>query len=314
MNAVSGFISRNVVYLGLVLVLVFFAILLRDTNFLTPTNLSNIIIQAAPISVMAVGTTLVLSSREIDLSLGSVVALSALTVGVTLQAGFNPVLAILVAFAAGWVVGSINSFLVTKVGIPSFLATLAMLGIVLGVARIMTELRSVPITNQWFTKVFGSGSVLGIPALVLWTIAVASVGYLLLKHTPFGAHILATGDNPSAAASQGISVNRIRVAVLVISSSTAVLAGLLYAGRVQSATYTMGASDTLTVIAAVVVGGTSLFGGRGNVLGAVAGSALLATLSNGLLIAGLGVSQQMIIQGLVLLVAVAISLPRKPRK
>lgn len=314
MRTLRDVVSQNVVYLGLALVLVFFSILLRDSNFLSLSNLSNIVIQAAPISVMAIGTTLVLSAREIDLSLGSVVALSALTVAVLLQSGMNVILAIVLALAAGAVVGIINSVLVTKVRIPSFLATLAMLGIVLGIARIMTDLRSVPITNEWFTKFFGSGSLLGIPALVIWTVVIAAMGYVLLKHTPFGAHILATGDNPAAAESQGISVVRIRVAVLIISASTAALAGLLYAGRIQSATYTMGSSDTLTVIAAVVVGGTSLFGGRGNVLGAVAGSVLLATLSNGLLIAGLGVSQQMIIQGLVLLVAVAVSLPRRPSK
>lgn len=313
MKTLGPVIQRNIAYVALLLVVVIFAIVLRDQGFFTVSNLTNIVIQAAPISVMAVGMVLVLSAREIDLSIGSVAGLTALIAAITLQAGWNPILAALAALSVALACGLFNSFFVTVLGMPSFLVTLATLSVILGIARLTTDLKTLSVSNEWFVNFFGTGTVLGIPSLVLWTGVITALGYVTLNYSKLGAHILATGDNPQAAASQGISIRRIRVIVLSGSAVAAGLAGLLYAGRLQSAAYTMGASDTLTVIAAVVVGGTSLFGGRGNMLGALAGSVLLATLTNGLLLAGLNVSQQIIIQGLVLLIAVAISLPRGTR-
>jgi ribose transport system permease protein len=302
-----------VVYVAFLLILVFFAITLRDDGFLTSTNLLNIVKQTAPISVMAVGLVFVLSAGEIDLSIGSMVALSALVGAIVLRdAGL--VAGVLAGLGCGLGVGLINGLFTTVLRLPSFLVTLATMGLVAGVARWSTDLQAVAVTNQTFADVFGSGKIfLGIPVLVLWTLGVVIVGHFVFRHTRFGAHVLAIGDNAAAARVAGIRVDRVRVAVLVISASAAALAGLLYAGRVQGATYTLGSSDLLIAIAAVVIGGTRLFGGSGSVVGALVGSLIMGMLTNGLILMGLDANQQMVAQGALLLLAISLTL-REPRR
>ena len=159
--------------------------------------------------------------------------------------------------------GLLNGVLVAYVRLPSFLVTLATLGLFAGVARAMTNLRSIPVTNDAFTGFFGSGSLAGIPSLVLWTVAVVAAGHFVYRETRLGAHVLATGDNPRAAEAAGINVPRVRLSVLAISGACAGLAGLLYAGRLQAAKYTLGESDLMTVLAAVIVGGDVAERGQG---------------------------------------------------
>jgi ribose transport system permease protein len=298
-----------VVYAGFVLVFLFFAIT-QTTSFLSVTNLTNIVIQAAPITVMAVGLVFVLTAGEIDLSIGSVVALSALTAATVLESSGNWLLAALAGLGIGAATGLVNGFFVTLVRLPSFLVTLATMGLVAGLAREITDLKSVPVLDGTFLKVFG-GDVLGIPGLVWWTVGAVLVGWLLLRQTRYGAHVLAVGDNASAARVTGIKVDRVRMAALLGSAMTAAVAGLLYAGRLHGARYTLGETDLMTVIAAVIVGGTSLFGGKGSVVGALVGSLLMAMLNNGLILAGLSVSQQMIARAVIILIAVSVSLRTK---
>jgi ribose transport system permease protein len=139
------------------------------------------------------------------------------------------------------------------------------------------------------------------------------IGHFVFRETRFGAHVLATGDNARAARAAGIGVDRLRVGVLVISAMCAALAGLLYAGRLYGARYTLGETDLLTVIAAVIVGGTRLNGGTGTVVGALLGSLLMGMLNNGLILMGLTVAEQMIVRGLIILAAVALTLREKRR-
>jgi ribose transport system permease protein len=299
---------RYVVYVGFLAILLFFAITLRDDGFLTVQNLLNVVQQTAPITVMAVGLVLVLSAGEIDLSIGSVVALAALVAAVVLRESDSVVLAALAALAAGAAVGLFNGLFVTKLRVPSFLVTLATLGLVAGIARAMTDLQSVPIVDATFNGLFGSGSLLGISSLVIWSIVVVAVGHFVYRHTRFGAHVLAVGDNARAARVSGIKVDRVKIAVLMTSATCAALAGLLYAGRLHGARYTLGEADLMTVIAAVIVGGTRLFGGSGTVVGALVGSLIMGVLTNGLILAGLSVSEQMIAQGAIILLAVALTL------
>jgi ribose transport system permease protein len=167
--------------------------------------------------------------------------------------------------------------------------------------------------DSTFTGFFGSGSLLGVPALIWWTVIAVAIGHLVFRESRFGAHVLATGDNARAAAVSGISVPRIRLAVLTISGGLAGLAGLLYAGRLQAAKYTLGETDLMTVIAAVIVGGTLLNGGKGSIVGALVGSLMMGMLNNGLILMGLSVSDQMIVRGLIILAAVAVSLREKNR-
>ena len=297
-------------YVAFLLILVFFAVTLQDDGFLTSSNLLNIVKQTAPVSVMAVGLVFVLSAGEIDLSIGSMVALAALVGAIVLRdAGL--VLGILAGLGCGLGVGVLNGAFTTLLRLPSFLVTLATMGLVAGVARWTTDLQAVAITNQTFTNVFGSGELGPVPVLVIWTVVVA-VGHYVLRHTRFGAHVLAIGDNAEAARVTGIRVDRVRLAVLTLSATAAALAGLLYAGRVQSATYTLGTSDLLIAIAAVVIGGTRLFGGSGSVIGALAGSLIMGMLTNGLILMGLDSNQQMVAQGVLLLLAMSLTL-REPR-
>lgn len=300
-------LQQYVVYLGFLAIFLFFAVTLADDGFLTARNLSNIVLQTAPATVMAIGFVFVLSAGEIDLSFGSITAVSALSAAVVMQD--HPMLAgIIAGLGAGLAIGFFNGAMVAWLRLPSFLVTLATLGLFAGVARSMTNLRSIPVINDSFTGIFGSGAMLGVPSLIWWTLGAVIVGHIIYRETPFGAHVIATGDNASAAQVSGIKVPRIRLAVLMISGGCAGLAGLLYAGRLQAAKYTLGESDLMTVIAAVIVGGTALNGGKGSIIGALVGSLLMGMLNNGLILMGLSVSDQMIVRGLIILLAVAISL------
>jgi ribose transport system permease protein len=316
-NAVGRYIGRfdlqrYVVYLGFLAIFLFFAIVLKDSGFLTVRNLSNIVLQTTPVTIMAIGLVFVMSAGEIDLSVGSIVAVSALAAAVTLSQ-YGLLAGVIAGLGAGLLIGLVNGALVAYVRLPSFLVTLATLGLFAGVSRSMTDLRSIPVTDQTFTGFFGSGSFLGVPSLIWWTVIAIAVAHIVYRETRFGAHVLATGDNSRAASVSGISVSRIRLAVLTISGGLAGLAGLLYAGRLQAAKYTLGETDLMTVIAAVIVGGTLLSGGKGSIIGALVGSLMMGMLNNGLILMGLSVSDQMIVRGLIILAAVAVSLREKSR-
>jgi ribose transport system permease protein len=305
-------LQQYVVYLGFLAIFLFFAFMLSDSGFLTVRNLSNIVLQTAPVTIMAIGLVFVMSAGEIDLSIGSIVAVSALAAAVTI-ASYGMAAGIVAGLGAGILIGLINGALVAYVRLPSFLVTLATMGLFAGVSRSMTDLRSISVTNETFTGFFGSGSLLGVPSLIWWTVIAIAVGHLVYRETRFGAHVLATGDNARAASVSGISVPKIRLAVLTISGGLAGLAGLLYAGRLQAAKYTLGETDLMTVIAAVIVGGTLLKGGKGSIAGALVGSLMMGMLNNGLILMGLSVSDQMIVRGLIILTAVAVSLRDKSR-
>jgi ribose transport system permease protein len=302
--------STYVVYVGFLLIFAAFAILLRGEGFLTVSNLLNIVQETTPVTVMAIGMVFVLSAGEIDLSIGSVVAISALLAAVVMQT-HNWTLGVAAGLGAGAMIGFINGALVAYARLPSFLVTLATMGLLAGVARRMTNLRSVPVIDPTFTSLFGSGSLFGIPSLVIWTVLAASLGHYVFRETRFGARLLATGDNQRAARAAGIKVDKLRLKALILGSTCAALAGLLYLGRIQGARYTLGETDLLTVIAAAVVGGTRLDGGTGTVPGALIGSLLMGMLNNGLILMGLAVSEQMIVRGFIILVVIVLTL-REP--
>ena len=305
-------LQKSVIYIGFLSIFLFFAVTLHDDGFLTSRNLTNIVLQTAPATVMAIGLVFVISAGEFDLSFGSAVAVSALAAAVALQS--QPLLVgVLVGLGAGTMIGALNGVLVAYLRLPSFLVTLASLGLFAGIARSMTDLRSIPVINEGFTGFFGSGKLGSVPSLAIWTVLAVAVGHILYRHTRFGAHVLATGDNPRAAQVAGVRIERVRFLVLTLCGATAGLAGLLYAGRLQAAKYTLGETDLMTVIAAVIVGGTALKGGKGSIIGALLGSLLMGMLNNGLILMGLKVSDQMIVRGLIILVAVAVSLRETSR-
>ncbi|GAA0305099.1 ribose transport system permease protein [Gracilibacillus halotolerans] len=295
---------KYIVYIAFVLVFITFSITLNDSGFLTSNNLLNIVRQTAMISIMAVGMTLVISSGEIDLSVGSITALSSIITAMALQS-FGLFGGIVAGLGTGALLGLVNGLLVSKVLIPSFLVTLGMMEVARGLAMWISGTAPIPILNQSYNFIFGSGSILGLPMLFIWTILCVVMGHFALKHMKFGRKVLATGGNESAAKFSGINTKKIKLSVLVISGTLAGFAGMLYAGRLQAGRFTFGEGDELSVIAAVILGGTSLFGGVGTVIGTIMGSILIGTINNGLILMGLDVSQQMIIKGAIIILAVA---------
>jgi ribose transport system permease protein len=307
--AVGGGLLRSgtgLLLLASIVVLVVFAIMLRDTAFLSSANLIAVARQTSTISVMAVGTVFVLSAGEIDLSFAPVIALSGLVAAKAMESTSWPV-ALIVALLVGLVVGAINAAITVGLGIPSFITTLGTLGVITGLSQTYTNLQSVPVTNDQFLNVFGNGHIVGISVLVLWTVAAIVVGEVVLRTTVFGRRVVATGGNPVAARYSGVGVKRIRFAVLIISSMTAALVGALYIGRLQTAGYTLGTNDLLSVLSAVIIGGTALNGGKGNVTGAVLGALLVGLINNGLILLGLSSAQQQVFSGVVIVVAVALT-------
>jgi ribose transport system permease protein len=297
---------RYVIYIGFVVVFIFFAVLLGDQGFLSSNNLLNILRQTATISVIAVAMTYVIACAEIDLSVGSVAGLASVVTAMAL-ANWGLVPGILAGLAVGVVVGSINGGLVALLGIPSFLVTLGMLGIAVGVAQWITDSAPQPILNFGYNLVFGSGNFGPFPGLVVWMAIVVAVGAVVLAKTRFGRQVLATGGNRTAAEFTGINTKRIKFQVLLLSGTVAALAGMLYAGRLQSGRFQWGAGDELSAIAAVILGGTSLFGGSGSVIGTLFGALLIALINNGLILAGLDASQQQVIRGAIIILAVALA-------
>jgi ribose transport system permease protein len=296
---------QYIVYFAFLGVFIIFSLTLSDSGFLSTNNLLNIVRQTAIISIMGVAMTFVISAAEIDLSIGSIVALSSLLSAMALQSGFGFPGAIVAGVGSGVVIGLINGLLVTKVMIPSFLVTMAMMGIAKGLAMLISHTAPVPISDDKFVFFFGSGDIGKIPVLLFWTLIAVVVGHVLLRKTTFGRRTLATGGNQNAARFSGINVARTKLYVLIGTGMMAGLAGMLYSGRMHSGRYTFGEGDELSVIAAVILGGTSLFGGVGTVIGTLIGSLLIGTINNGLIIMGLDVSQQMIIKGTIIILAVA---------
>lgn len=300
------FHKNATVYIAIIIVFAFFSVYLGGT-FLSFTNILNVARQTAMISVMAIAMTFVIGAGMIDLSIGSTAALSAMIVAMTLRATDNIVLALLVTLAVGVVIGGVNGVLVTKTKIPPFLTTLGMMQIVRGLAMRVTGMAAVPIQNSTFNNMFGIGNIGGIPVLLYWTVLFSIIGYFMLNRRTFGRHVLATGGNELAAGFSGINTDRIKIKVMILSSAFAAFAGILYAARMQTGRYTYGEGDELSVIAAVILGGTSIAGGNGAILGAIMGSVLMGIINNGLILAGLSVADQTIIRGAIIILATALT-------
>ena len=297
---------RYVIYIGFVVIFIFFAILLGDQGFLSPNNLLNILRQTATITVIAVAMTYVIACAEIDLSVGSVAGLASVVTAMAV-ANWGVVVGVIAGLLVGVVVGSINGGLVAGLGIPSFLVTLGMLGIAFGLAQWITDSAPQPILSYAYNLAFGSGNLGPFPGLVVWMAIFVAVGAIVLSKTRFGRQLLATGGNRMAAEFTGINTKRIKFEVLLISGTVAAFAGMLYAGRLQSGRFQWGQGDELSAIAAVILGGTSLFGGAGSVIGTLFGALLIGLINNGLILAGLDASQQQVIRGAIIILAVALA-------
>jgi ribose transport system permease protein len=301
---------QYVIYAGFVVIFIFFSITLNDKGFLDANNLLNIVRQTAMIAIMAVGMTFVLSAGEIDLSVGSVAGLTSVTTALAIS-NFGLIGGVFGGLLTGIVLGMVNGLLTTRVGIPSFLVTLAMMGISRGTAMWVSNTAAIPILDKTYYFTFGSGNIGPVPVLLIWALIAAVIGHIVLRKTSFGRKMLATGGSETAARFTGIKTRDIKMQVLIISSLTAAFAGMLYAGRLRSGRFQLGEGDELSVIAAAVLGGTSLFGGFGSVVGSIMGALMIGLINNGLILMGLEFSQQLIARGVIILLAVTVARSRK---
>ena len=297
---------QNIIYIGFVVVFLFFAITLYDSGFLSTNNILNIGRQTAIIAIMAVAMTLVLSSGEIDLSVGAVAGLASVTTALAIKY-YGIFFGISAGLCTGVIVGILNGLVSTRLMVPTFLTTLAMMGIAKGVSMWISGTRSISIIEDPYTNFFGSGDLFGIPSLLFWMLIIGLIGHIIYRHTKFGRQVLAVGGNVISANYSGINTNKIKFFVLIISSLMASLAGMLYAGRLHTGRFQLGEGDELSVIAAAVLGGTSLFGGKGTVIGSVIGALMIGVINNGLILMGLEYPQQLIARGSIIVLAVAIS-------
>ena len=297
--------SGGMLYVGFVALIVIFAI--ASPVFLTPENFANIGRQTTLVSIMAVGMSLVIISGEFDLSVGSVMALAGVVAALAMQRfGDVWLVGAVVALATGAAVGLINGLLTTVLSIPSFLITLGSLSIARGLALLATGTRPVNILDESYYAIFGEGQLLGIPVPIIWTIVVAIAGIVLLHYSTFGRQIFATGGNQTAARYTGIDTRRVKTLCLIIAGTLAGLAALVLTARSHAARPDAGAGIELDVIAAVILGGAALAGGRGTIIGALIGSLMIGVLNNGLNLVGVDPSLQLAVKGLIIWFAVAL--------
>ena len=226
---------------------------------------------------------------------------------------FGLIPGIIAGLLVGVVIGAINGGLVSLLGIPSFLVTLGMLGVAAGLAQWITQSAPQPILNDAFILIFGGGNFGPIPGLLVWSAIFVILGAVAMNKTRFGRQVLATGGNRTAAQFTGVNTKRIKFQVMLLSGVVASIAGMLYAGRLESGRFQWGAGDELSAIAAVILGGTSLFGGAGSVVGTLFGALLIGLINNGLILAGLDSSQQQVVRGVIIILAVALARIRRER-
>ena len=282
--SLGGFAWRdNIVYLCFALVLLFFAVTIGDKGFLSMANLFNIARTTAMIAVISVAMTFVISSGELDLSVGSTAALAALVSALAMQAGYGFAGGVVAGLLAGVVVGLINGFFVTVVAIPSFLVTLGMMQLIRGIDMRITYTNPVPVRDDTFDLIFGPGNIGPVPTLFLWSLAIAVVGHVVLRYTPFGRQVLATGGNRVAARYSGVRVKRTKVICFLITGVGAALAGMLWTGMMGTARFNFGEGAELAAIAAVILGGGEFVGGRVSPIGAVVGATTIWLAANSLL-------------------------------
>lgn len=252
---------------------------LLSERFLTPVNFVNIVNQASHIAIIAIGMTFVLLIAGIDLSVGANMYLSAAVLGVFLP-GMPPAVAFPLVAVLGLMFGAVNAFMITQLRVAAFITTLATLFIGRGIALYFSGNKMVPFSKSVLT--FGRSAYLGVPSAIWVFAAVLIIALIVLKLTTFGRQVYAIGADPDAAAKAGINVKRVVFAVYCICGVCAAVGGLVSGSQVAVASSTFGFQKEFPVIAAAVLGGTSLFGGRGGVLGTVFGAVLIQTVENGL--------------------------------
>jgi ribose/xylose/arabinose/galactoside ABC-type transport system permease subunit len=279
---------------------------LASPVFFTSRNLFNVLEQVSVMTIVAVAVTMILGAGEIDLSVGAIVGLSGIVMGKLMaEAGLSMYLAIPAGVLVGALCGAINATVISTFALPPFIVTLATGSVFTGVIYVTTNL--VPISDIPADFVYlGQGFVGPVPVPVILTIPVVAVIYIISKRTVFGTHVLALGGNPEAVRLAGISVARVRLYVYVLTGIYCALASVILTALSASAQIAAGSDLLLNVIAAVVIGGTPLIGGRVTVIGTVFGCLVMQIISNGLILVGINANFQIMAQGALILVALLV--------
>jgi ribose transport system permease protein len=295
-----GFWAEWAALVGLVVLVIVFQI--ANPTFLSTGNISSMLVAAAILVILAVGQTFVVATGGIDLSVASIMTFSAVTFGQTYTSGWGLAGSSIAALVAGTAVGAINGTLIARGKITDFIVTLGMLSAASGAALVLADGKPVTIIDTFLLKLSTGG--IGIFG---WTVIIAAVVALIahgvLFHTRFGTHLLATGGSAEAATATGISTGRVKIAVYTISGLLAGLGAILLNARVGAAEPASNTSFLLNSVAAVVLGGVSLLGGRGTITGPVIGALLLTALTNGLTLLGVSQFYQPLAVGVVVVLA-----------
>ena len=272
--------------------------------FLTPGNLLNMLRQSAPMLIVAVAMTFVITTGGIDLSVGSTVALVNALAAILMQFGIPWPIVVSMLVLIGATVGAAQGWFVAYEGLPAFIVTLAGLSVLRGVALLMTQGFSIPIaTEGWFVDI-GRGWLLGVPFPAVLAILAAIFGFVALDTMRFGRHVIAIGANVEAARRAGIPVRHRIVMVYVLTGVASAVAGIVIAARLGSGSSNAAVGFELDVIAAVVLGGTALMGGKGTIVGTVLGALTIAVIGNGLILSHVSPFFTQIVTGVIILVAI----------
>ncbi|TRZ55739.1 MAG: ABC transporter permease [Streptomycetaceae bacterium] len=289
-----------VVFAFLLVVIIFGAI--APTKFLTMYNLNNILIASAIPAILVIGQTFVVATAGIDLSVSSVMTFGAVTFGLAFTNGWSVLFACLFGTIAGALCGIVNGVIISKWKINDFIVTLGMLSIASGFALVLSHGSPRQVINESLSKL-AIGAVGELPYLMIIALVLATIAHFALFNTRFGTHVFATGGNEDSARSMGISTVRIKIAVYTISGVLAGFAATLAVSRIGSAEPAANTALLLNSVAAVVLGGVSLFGGRGTIFGPIMATILLQSLSNGLTVVGVASYYQYISIGSVVIIS-----------
>lgn len=300
------------ILIAFVLLCVFLAI--GSPQFLTSSNIFGVMRAFSLTAIMAVGMTLVIMTGGIDISVGSLLGLSALLAGVTLNAGWTSWAAVAAGILAATAFGLFNGLLVTRLQMPPFIVTIGTMSIGRGIIYVVTRGYpiSVPIDNQDFA-VLGQGYVGPVPVPVVIMLVVALIGHVLLTQTRFGRYTAAIGGNELATRLSGVNVDRVKLLVYTLSGFFSGIAGIVLLARLVSVQPSAGLGYEMPVIAACVIGGASLAGGEGSIVGSLLGAALIGVLENGMVLLGINTYAQQAVTGAVILLAVGLDMWRKRR-
>ncbi|MGR6980440.1 ABC transporter permease [Testudinibacter sp. P27/CKL/0425] len=299
------------IFLSLIVLCVFFSF--ANNRFMSIANFMNILQQVSVVAIAAFGMTWVILLGEIDLSIGSIIAVSGMVGAQVLALDYGLVPALLVTVSAGAVMGLINGALTAKLALPSFIVTVATMGIYRGMVSLPTNGAPQMITNNGWTSI-GNEAWFGIPIVIWILLALFLVNHIVLSRTVFGRKAYLTGGNIEAAQYSGISTAKVKIWIFTVSGIMAAISGILLSSRLYSAQTNAGMGYELDAIAAAVLGGTSLAGGVGTMIGTLVGALIIGILNNGMNMMSVPYFYQLIVKGIVILIAVWLDVRSKKKR